>query len=311
MWPDAKRDLFTELTKGIGPQMVTNGSALTTEQVKKILIQPLEKKSVFLAAVPTSNVFNSNGSPVRIPKLPDPTNPDWIGENELITEEDATFNEISLLPSDMKSVKVITRFSNELARQAVVDVSQSLRVRLVRDVAAKVDDALLNSTGAGNTPVGIRKYAGVQSMTAIGKPDLDDLHDAVGLALGADVDPEGGLRWVMNSRDFVGLRKVKDGQQRYQLQPDPTEPGKYLLLGYPVTVTNRMPKNLGASGANESEIVLADFSQIAVARDLAPSVTVLTERYADYDQQALRVVTRYDAGPMNPAAVVVLKGVTA
>ncbi|WP_299051582.1 phage major capsid protein [uncultured Nocardioides sp.] len=290
--------------------MVTNGTTLTNDQVKKILIQPLEKKSVFLAAVPKSNVFNSNGSPVRVPKLPDPTNPDWVGENELITEKDATFNEITLLPSNMKSVKVITRFSNELARQAVVDISESLKLRLVRDVAYKMDDALLNSTGANNTPVGIRKYPGIQSMAAVGKPTLDHLHDAVGLALGADVDPEGGLRWMMNSRDFVGLRKLKDSQNRYQLQPDPTEPGKYLLLGYPVTVTNRIPKN-GGTGTNESEVVLADFSQIAVARDLAPSVTLLTERFAEYDQQALRVITRYDAAPMNPAAVVVLKAVTA
>ena len=50
--------------------------------------------------------------------------------------------------------------------------------------------------------------------------------------------------------------------------------------------------------------MLADFSQIAVARDMAPSVTVLRERYADYDEQALRVVARYDVKPLNAEAVV-------
>ena len=51
-------------------------------------------------------------------------------------------------------------------------------------------------------------------------------------------------------------------------------------------------------------------SQIAVARDLAPSVKVLTERYADYDQQAIRVVARYDAAPLNPEAIVSISGIT-
>lgn len=90
----------------------TTAAELTAKQVQKILVQP----SVFLAAGP--RIFDTNGSPVRIPKMGGPTSPDWIGENELITEKDVTFNEVTLLPSTMKSVKTITRFSNELARQS-------------------------------------------------------------------------------------------------------------------------------------------------------------------------------------------------
>ena len=52
--------------------------------------------------------------------------------------------------------------------------------------------------------------------------------------------------------------------------------------------------------------VLADMSNVAVARDVSPSVTVLTERYAEYDQVGLRVVTRYDVGLLHPEAVAVL-----
>jgi len=53
-----------------------------------------------------------------------------------------------------------------------------------------------------------------------------------------------------------------------------------------------------------------DFAQVAVARDLAPSVKILTETYGDYDQQAIRVVARYDAAPLNAQAVVALTGIT-
>ena len=43
---------------------------LTTEQVQRILVQPLEAVSVFLAAGP--RVFDTNGSQVRIPKMAGP-----------------------------------------------------------------------------------------------------------------------------------------------------------------------------------------------------------------------------------------------
>ena len=71
----------------------------------------------------------------------------------------------------------------------------------------------------------------------------------------------------------------------------------YRLFGIPVTVTNKLP---------EGKAVLADTSQIAVARDMAPSVTILSERSADYDQIGIRVVTRYDLGLLHPEAVIVL-----
>jgi HK97 family phage major capsid protein len=49
-------------------------------------------------------------------------------------------------------------------------------------------------------------------------------------------------------------------------------------------------------------------SNVAIARDVAPSVTVLNERYAEYDLIGLRVTTRYDLGLLHPEAVIVLTG---
>ena len=112
----------------------------------------------------------------------------------------------------------------------------------------------------------------------------------------------------MPSRTFIALRKLKDSGGTY-LQPDVTADAPFRLLGIPVTVTNRIPTN-GGAGTNETSVVLADLSQIAVACDLAPSVKLLDQTYADSDQQAIRVVARYDPAPLNPSAVIVLRGVT-
>lgn len=274
-----------------------NSPELTQEQVQKILVKPLEQASIFLAAGP--RIFDTNGSAIRIPKLGAPTSPAWHGQNELITEQDPTFDEVLLLPDTMKSVKVITRFSNELARQSVVALDTALQDRLVTDVASTLDTAFLGSTGDGiSTPQGIFAWADTQELAVTTALDLDILLDAWGLALAANVNTA-SLQWFLRPTDFTALRKVKDTAGQYLLQPDPTADGVFRLWGSKVNISNRVPAGNAA---------LVDMAQVAVARDMAPSVKVLTERYADYDQQALRVIARYDAQPLNAEAVIKITG---
>lgn len=275
-----------------------NSPELTAEQVQKILVKPLEQQSVFLAAGP--RIFDSNGSAVRIPKLGAPTSPSWYGQNELIGEVDPTFDEVLLLPDTMKSVKVITRYSNELARQSIVALDSALQDRLVTDVAATIDTAFLGETGDGiTTPQGLFAWADTQEVAITAALDLDVLLDAWGLALAANVNMT-TLQWFMRPEAFTALRKVKDTAGQYLLQPDPTADGVFRLWGSKVNITTRVPAGNAA---------LVDMAQVAVARDLAPSVKVLTERYADYDQQALRVIARYDVKPLNAEAVVKITGI--
>lgn len=276
---------------------------LTQEQVQKILVKPLEDTAVFLSS--GARVFDSNGSPVRIPKLGAPTTPGFVGENQLIPEVEAGFDEIHLLPSTMQSIKTITRFSNELARQSVVSLDSALRDRLVKDVSDTLDRQLLSDQGDGvTTPKGLFAYDGIQKLTVSAALTLDDLLTAWGMALSADVNMA-GLKWILTPQDFVALRKLKDKNGQMLLNADPTADAVFRLFGAPVTVTKRLPKKDGKT----NRAALVDFSQIAVARDMAPTVTALNERYADYDQVGLRVVTRYDAAPLNPEAVVAIEGI--
>lgn len=283
----------------------TTAAELTAEQVQKILVQPLEQASTFLASGP--RIFDS-ANQIRIPKLTAGTTPGWYDENAQIADDDAEFDEIVLLPSTMHSVKILTRFSNELARQSVIALDAALRDRLVRDVATALDVQFYSAGGNGTTtPIGMFGWAVVQTAAIGAALTLDDLHDAEGMALGANVDPS-RLRWFMKPRQLVALRKLKDGDNRYLIQPDPTEAGTYRLLGHPVTVTNHIPVTAGAPDSDN--VALADMSQVAVARDQAPTVKILDQTFGDYDQQAIRVTARYDVAPLNPEAVVTLTGVT-
>jgi HK97 family phage major capsid protein len=275
---------------------VSNTPELTSEQVQSILVQPLETASVFLAAGP--RIFDTDGSPVRVPTLAGMTAPNWHGENEQISEVDADFGEIVLLPSTIKSLKSLTRFSNELARQSIVSLDSVLQARMVKDIAAKLDAAFIAGDGLLGTPKGIVNYTGVQTVNAA-PTTLDPLVDAWGALLGAGADT-GAAKWLMNPADFVALRKIKaaTGSNGYVLTPDPTQDGVFRLFGSSVAVSAHVPAGTA---------VLADFSQVAVARDQAPSVKILDQTFGDFDQMAIRVTARYDAAALNPEAIVVVK----
>lgn len=279
----------------------TTASELTSEQVQTILTQPLEHAATFLNS--GVNIIDTPG-PLRIPGAPGPGDPadlEWIGENELIPETDPEFGEVTLLPSTMKSIKVLVRFSNELARQSVVALDQALQDRLVRDVAAKVDAQLYSADGDGlTTPRGMFAWEGTQNVAVGGALTLDAILDAQAMALASGV-PESSLRIFVRPGDYMALRGAKDGDNRYMLQPDATRGGVSTVLGLPVVVSPYIPAGSAA---------VADTSQVVVARDVMPSVKILEERYGEYDQQAIRVVTRFDAAPTVPEAVVTLSGIT-
>ena len=278
---------------------------LTAEQVQKILVQPLEAASVFLAAGP--RIFDTTG-PLRIPKAPGLSDVSFVGENELIPEVNPDFDEVSLLPSTMKSLKTLTRYSNELARQSVVSLDQALKDRLVADVAAKIDAQFLSASGDGiTTPKGLFAWSGIQTLAVGGALNLDHLLTAWGMALAENVNM-GSLKWFLTPGDFVALRKVKDTTGAYLLQPDPTADGVFRLWGAPVIVSARIPNTTASPATGRAALV--DMGQVAVARDAAPSVKVLDQTFGDYDQQAIRVTARYDAAPLNPKAVVALTGIT-
>lgn len=272
-------------------QSTVNAKTVIQDQVSTMLVEPLEAASVVLAARPT--IFDSS-EPLRIPTLEAGVDPEWTAENALIAEDEATFGEIALMPSDRKSIKVITRVSNELIRAAKIGVSTVLEQRLVKDVQNKLDTALLVGDGAAKSVTGIFNQAGTTSVNgALDNPDT--FLDALAAAASNEVSP---TRFFINGGDFFKLRKIKDADGRYLIQDSLAEDVTYSLFGIPVSVSNKVPAGKAA---------LVDMAQVAVVRDIDPQVTVLTERYAEFDQVGIRVVTRYDLGLLHPEGVTIIQ----
>jgi HK97 family phage major capsid protein len=266
---------------------------LLADQVAALLVSPLEAASVVLSSAP--RIFDTAGV-LRIPKLTASSAVGFVAEGGLISDShDTTFDEVVLMPTERKSIKVIERYTNELVRQSVIGIDSVLKSRLTKVVSDKLDTALLLGDGSSDTITGIVHQPGVTTGD-FDPTDPDSLLDAIGLLTALEVVPN---RWFINGLDFITLRKVKEtvSSAKYVLEPDLTVDATYRLFGIPVTVTNKL---------SPGQAVLADMSNVAVARDVSPSVTVLTERYAEYDEVGLRVVTRYDLGLLHPEAVAVL-----
>ena len=273
---------------------VTSGnSTLIQSQVANLLVQPLEQASTFLAAGP---VILDSSSPVRVPRIVNGLTAGFIGEGGQITDGDVAFDEVTLLPSTMKGLKVLVRLSNELIRTSVVGLESVLRTRLVTDVANALDAALWDGTGADDTITGILQADDIATGD-LDTTDVDSLIDGLATAQANHVTP---THWAMPSDVFSAFRKIKVGttDARYVFDPATVQNGTaFQLLGLPVIITDNVPADSAA---------LVDFSKVVVARDVNAEVKILDQTWGDYDSIGIRVVSRWDTALLQPEAVTLL-----
>lgn len=105
---------------------------------------------------------------------------------------------------------------------------------------------------------------------AIKSDDLIDLQESV-------IDNyQKNAVWIMNRRTRAAIRKLKDSNGQYLLNPDFSAQWGYTLLGKPVYTTDTMPE----VGANEKAVIYGDMSGLTVKMAENVSVEVLNELYA-------------------------------
>lgn len=269
----------------------TTAPELIREKVAAMLVEPVQAASVMLNAGAT---IIGSAAPVKVPTLENTFNPGWVGENEKIPDDGtAEFGEISLMPTDRKSIKTITRVSNELVRAATGNVSAILEKRLVNDVVRVLDDGLLNGDGTDDTITGLFHQPGTVTVP-FDPTDPDSYLDALARAAADEGNP---TRFLVSGADFFELRKIKDSNGRYIMQGGPADGTPFRIHDTAVTVSNKIAAGKGA---------LLNMSDVVIVRDTNPTVKLLTERYADYDQVGIRVTARYDLGLLRPSAVIIL-----
>lgn len=269
------------------------GASLIPTQVANMLVEPLQAESIVLNS--GVRVFDSS-APLKIPAIKNTFSAEFVAEGaEIPNGGTADFGELTLMPTGRRGIKSIIRVTNELVRTADVTVSSVLQNKLVNDVRTKLDDALLAGDGKADSITGILNQPDLKK-APLNVADADTILDAMADMQANEITPN---RLFINGKDFMKVRKLKDTTGRYLLQSDLASDAPNKLHGVPVTVTNKLP---------EGTAILGDMSSVAVVRDVDPQITVLTERYAEFDEIGIRVVVRYDLGIIRPEGVVILGG---
>lgn len=304
------------------------GQEFTREELVDRLITPLSLRHGSAVMQMNPNVIlATRASRVRVPKLTSLTVPGspWIPQGTLIPEADGVIGELVLLPPERPSLKVLLRVTSELIGASPLNlldapskdrsgmpptvVSEDARIGLGtavhRQLARELDGAMLIGTGAGDTITGIRNTTGIGAVAIDGPLTLDDLHDALTEAQSSAANPS---HWLMHPRALGYLRRLKDGDGRYQLDPDPKTNSGVSLLGLPVVTSVDLPDLAAVGGAF---VLLVDREQIYIAVDEAARFEVSEHASFDTDEVLARLVMRADLGLANPEGVIVLTGITA
>lgn len=158
---------------------VTSGnSTLLQSQVASLLVQPLQQESTFLAAGP---VILDSSDQVRVPRISAGITANFVAEGTQISDGSVDFDEVTLLPSTLKALKVLIRTSNEMIRQSVIGLEAVLQQTLIAGVAAQLDASLWDGTGSSNTIKGIFRQSNIATGT-LDLADPDSLIDGIATA---------------------------------------------------------------------------------------------------------------------------------
>lgn len=228
-----------------------------------------------------SQVYNVAGE-LRLPKY----NADsatiaaaYATEFQDLTDTTGTFTTIDL---SNQIVGVLVKISKSLINRADFDV----RSFIVNEIAKKIAEFLEREMLVGNTPnkiEGAIKTKNEVTTATAGKIGTDDLID-LQMALPTIYQPN--AVFVMHRDVLKEVRKLKDGQGNYILQPDFRAPFGWTILGRPVHLSDNMEKQV----ATTKEVILyADFSGYAVKMTKSVEIQLLQEKYAA--QYALGIVS--------------------
>lgn len=273
----------------------SGGFALPSNVMPRILDAMAEQSAILRAGARVLPLDQGAKSTTiaAINSLPVPA---WRKELGSVTESDATFRGVTLVP---KSLACIVRISRELIADAP-DLDRALRTAVGAAVAAEIDRVALIGTGTDPEPLGILGTTGINTSSQVGAKFAwsDVLAAAQKIAEAKGPKP---TSMIVSPRTLTGLASLADTSGQWLGAPP--------LLGQLNTIsTVGVPNNLG-TGTDESLAFIGDFAGVVLALRENMSVQRLVEAYAKTGEIALLIHSRIDIGVQYPAALAVIDGV--
>ncbi|MFE5031018.1 phage major capsid protein [Streptomyces sp. NPDC056683] len=246
---------------------------------------------------------------LNVPRVATATTVSMVAEGANITPADMSFAQATL---SAKKAVAFTLLSNE----SLADTNPAIRAVVTEDhikqLALKLDAQFLFGDGTGQNMKGIRNFSGANA-TSLGTNGASLSLDALADAAGRLEQNNGNLDsavWVMSGRSWASIRKLKDGMNRYQLSPDPSQDGERRLFGIPVLISNQISNAETVGSSNTcSWIGLIDTTQVVVGQRQDIVLNYSFDYAFNADQTAIRTTARYDIQPLDPHGVELVTGV--
>jgi len=231
----------------------------------------------------------------------------FVGENSAGTESDAAYDQVSLTA---RKLMAITRMSNELNEDSVIDFGNELADEISYAFANKEDDCAFNGDGTSTYGgmTGIRnRLATLTAGTAPGliqgagstwaSLTLQNFEDCVG-GLPQYADVPGQVSWICHKTFFHSVMHSLMNAAGGNLSANLAAGGIQSFLGYPVRFSQIYPSTT-ASGA--IPVTLGNYQQGASFGDrrmetvsFSDSASVGGQSLWERDQMAVKGTQRFD-----------------
>ncbi len=204
-------------------------------------------------------------------------------KEELADIADVDANMFADVPFDVKTRAGKIALSNEVVEDAEVDIVGEVKNQL-QQLVDNTDNSQIMTLLTGSN---------FAKATATG---VDDLKKVFNVTL----DPALDKMFIVNQSGFNYLDTLKDSEGRYLLQPNPTAPSGFSLLGAPVALIS--DKVLANNSDGSFPVLCGDISQ-AVAVFRRNQVTAQWDKF-DQFSQGLSVIVRNDYEVISKDAVI-------
>ena len=303
---EVEKRLFT---KALGQEVGTRGGFLVPTQVSSQLIPLLKDKSV-VRRMPGVKTIKMRSDKLEFGRVDSGPEISWGGEAVTIAED--TSLEFGQNTLQVKKAVCLYKTSRELLMNANPGIDDIVRAELVEALALEEDRVFLAGTG-GSMPLGLLYMPTVNSTDLSGNLSSDDLKEAEYNVRLAHAEITG---WIVHPRVGYSISRWKDAEGRYLLGDGSPNGGLGVsgnqvqkLLGKTLLQSTQIPiTNLPST--DETAMFGGDWSHFLIGENGDLRIETSAERYFESDQIALRLCRSVGSLCKQPAAFVVVKGIT-
>lgn len=273
-----------DITAAIGNDAMTNQQRLAALE----LLKRIEDSGIVTQC---STVSRTNESSVQIPIITDTPRASWVNEGDEIPVTSGKVAELTIRPSKLAALSVIT---SELALDSTPAALDVVTNGLTYDITNQMDAAFLGDL-EDPAQAGLESLEDVTELETGGAiTSTDPFVSAIASANQAGTNI---THWIAHPDDALALARIKKGTGSNEplLGNDPTQPTQRIITGVPLLVSNHVTP--GHIWGVPKDRVFTVFGQgLSLKKDESAFFTS--------DRVALRATVRVGFGFVQPAAIV-------